>query len=342
MVVKKKSKPRADAVAAFWGWWPTVQKEIAASFGAGGVSAPMVRAIGKHVSAIDSRLDWEFGPGKKSRHHMCVSAKGDPELRVVAERWLHHAPKPNKVWEFYASRQPHRASGLVIRMDDKEVALDEILLLATPDDSRERIDIVVHHPIFAKTKNKDTNLQLAFIALDNLLGEDDVERFVGSLELAATRPKGKLVTYAQFGKLVAKFAAKATGDKWALLEGNTADGARIVATTNTALKRIDHPLLDMHVTITIALQTPNEQGLPTNEEGGKLNAMEDALLEALGDGAVNLGHESTDGRRVVHLHVMEGGPAAQQIERWRMKNKSHRIEVVAERDPQWHALERFG
>lgn len=331
---------RGDGIAAFWKWWPTAEKRIAKAFATGGVSNALARIISKRVEAIDKRLDWEFGPGKKSAHHLCLSAVGDPEVRSVAERWLRRAPPAGKVWEFYAARQASESDGLLLTIDGHEVSFDELSIAATEDESRERIDLVVHHPVFAKVKRKDERRRIAFLALNTAFGEDDYERFVGALETPTKKADG--MSLQAFKQTFGAFVAKATGEKWAVLEGKTARGARIVATMNRALKRIDHPLLDMHVTITIELQSPNDEGLTTREEGAALNALESKLLDALGENAANLGHETLEGQRIVHLHVMEGGPAAQIIARWVQRaSRSIVLNVSIERDPHWTALERF-
>jgi hypothetical protein len=328
-----------DGISAFWKWWPTANKRIAKSFDTGrGVSNALARTISKRVEAIDRRLDWEFGPGEKSAHHLCLSAAGDPEVRGVAERWLRRAPPAGKVWEFYASRQASESDGLVLSIDEHEVSFDELSVAATEDESRERIDLVVHHPVFAKVKRKGAQRRIAFIALNTAFGEDDYERFIGTLETVTKKPDG--VSLQAFKKTFGAFVAKATGEKWAVLEGKTESGGRIVGMMNRALKRIDHPLLDMHVTLTIELESPNDEGLTTREEGAALNALESKLLDALGENAANLGHETLKGQRIVHLHVMDGGPAAQIIARW-LRSASRSINVSIERDPHWRALERF-
>src|SRR5579862_8257280 len=83
---------RREAIDAFWTFWSGVSAAIAKSIGDGGVKPDLVEAMGERVAAIDPSLDWELGPGRKSEHHLCLSGKGDPVLRVVAEQWRRRAP----------------------------------------------------------------------------------------------------------------------------------------------------------------------------------------------------------------------------------------------------------
>ena len=327
------------AIEAFWAWWPGVAETIAAGFDSGGLSEELVREVGSRVHEIHPSLDWEFGPGKTSQHHLCLSGKGDPTLRIVAERWIHRAPKPTATWEFHSSRQPHRNAGLVLEIAGHKVALDELVAHVEEDDTREKLDLKVHHPVFSALTDRNLKVQIMFIGLDTLLGEDDVERWIGALELAETPPPDAI----RFGDLrdrIGAFAAKATRDKWIILKGER-EGAPLFVTLNAALKRVNHLLLDTHVAVTITLASPTKDGLTTKEEAEVLGVMDDALAAALGDGGVYLGRETGMGKRVLHYHVMEGGPSASVLARWRTQHAGYEIDVAVAPDPMWEVLDRW-
>jgi hypothetical protein len=329
-----------DAIAAFWKFWPTVSKTIADAVVSGGMSGEVIEAVNQHVHAIDKSLDWELGPGRKSQHHICVSGKGDPVLRVIAERWLRAAPAPDETWEYYASRQPHGNPGLVLEIGGHRIELDDLVCSIEEDDSEEVLDLVVHHAVFGSITEKNLKSQIMFIGLDTLLGEDDVERWIGSLETADSAPPNA-VPFAELKARIATFAPKCTGEKWSVLKGEK-DGRPIFVSKNSALKRIDHLLLDMHVEIRITLRTPADTGLTTSEEAEVLNAMEDRLFAALGDDAVYVGRETHAGHRTMHLHVMESGPAAAKINTWRQQSNQYAIEVSVRPDTRWDVLNRWG
>jgi|LNFM01.1.fsa_nt_gb hypothetical protein len=331
-------------IEQFWVWWATVSDEIARSFRAKGLSQELIRAIADHVAAIDDRLDWEFGPGVEAEHHFCLSGKGDPALRVIAERWLRAAPKPDGTWEFYASRQGNPRGGLKLEINGFSIELDQMSFGIQEDEGRERLHVKVFHPLFSKISDEQLATRIAFIALDNTLGEDDVERWIGAIELG----EGIAVDAVSLGSLGARvraFAAKATGDRWSLLRG-TLDGAPIFVMINTAIKRVDHLLLDTHLEVMIPLANPTEEGLTTSDEAAVLDSMEDELVERLGDEAVHIARETTRGRRVLHFHVMEGGPAAAIVDRWVKSHDgqaraAYACEVQFANDPQWDVLRRW-
>lgn len=328
------------SIEEFWKFWATVKDEIARGFSEGGLSEPLIAAIGEQVNRIDPALDWEFGPGRESQHHLCLSAKGDPVLRVVAERWRHLAPEADATWEYYASRQPHPAGGLNLEIDGHVVALDEIVVGVELDDAREVLHVTLHHPLFAEIADDELRFRIGFIGLDTLLGEDDVERWIGAIDASESAPENGIPLPA-LRDAVRALAEQATGDKWVILQGEI-EGQPIFVSKNAALKRINHLLHDTHVEIDIPLLSPTEAGLTTAEEAEQLDAMEDALFTALGEDAVYVARETFGGRRRMHLHVMEAGPAASSIERWRSRNAEREIGVQVAMDPRWEILERWG
>lgn len=331
---------RAEAIAAFWTFWPTVSRRIAEGVVSSGVDAETVEAMSRHVRAIDARLDWELGPGRVAAHHLCLSGKGDPVLRAIAERWRKDAPPADATWEYYAARQPHGSGNLSLEIGGRKLELDALVCAITEDTDREKLDLVVHHPAYADIDEEELKGQIMFIALDTLLGEDDVERWVGALEMSDAAPEGA-VPLSELPGRIAVFAPKCTGDRWALLQGKK-DGAPIFVAKNTALKRIDHLLLDTHLEVAISFTKPDESGLPDKAELEALDALGDELITALGDDAVYVGRETHAGRRTLHLHVMEGGPSAAKVAAWRERHPEWRVETSVRPDPRWEILDRWG
>lgn len=329
-----------EAIEAFWRWWPSVAGALDEAFAQKRELSPaLISALSAHVAAIDDRLDWEFGPGERGRHHLCLSSKGDPELRVIAERWRHRAPASDGVWEFYAARRANAKGGLVLDIAGHKLALDEMQVHAAFDAVRERFDLAVDHRAFASIEDEDLRMRIAFIALDNTLGEDDVERWVGAIDLGIA-PGLDAVALPQLLSHMQPAMRSCTGDRWSLLKG-TIDGAPIVVLLNTAIKRIDHLSLDLHTAIELVLREPTEQGLCSDAEAEVLNAMEDALIDRLGAHAVMFARETTRGVRALHLHTMEGGPAAAIIAAWRRQHSGYEIRVEVASDPRWDVLRRW-
>jgi hypothetical protein len=333
----------ADAILAFWRYWETVELELAESF-KGPLPERFIDGLTEHVAAIDPLLEWEFGPGKKSRHHLCLSAKGDPEVRVVAERWRRSAPasgavgNANGAWEFYASRQPSSAAHLTLQIADQDVAFSELRFGVTLDETREVLDLEVFHPCFAEA-SEELRAQIAFLALDSTFGEDGVERWVGAVDLVTAEPAGALDLEALQQK-AEELAALATGERFIVLQG-TLSGAPCFVTKNAALKRVDNLVYDLHVAVDLPLNDPTEEGLTTTDEAETLNALEDDLFERLGENAVYVSRVTTRGHRTIHLHAMEGGSLAQSLDAFEKAHGDYDLRITVERDPRWEILNAF-
>jgi hypothetical protein len=333
----------AEAILAFWRFWATIEVELAESF-KGPLPDRFVDGMTSHVAAIDERLEWEFGPGKQARHHLCLSAKGDPEVRILAERWRRSAPSKgavgnvNGAWEFYASRQPSSAAHLTLEIADQQVAFADLRFGVTLDETREVLDLEVFHPCFADAP-EELRAQIAFLALDSTFGEDGVERWVGGVDLVTAEPAGAL-DLAGLSEQATTLAAQATGERFIVLQG-TLDGAPCFVTKNAALKRVDNLIYDLHVTVDVTLEEPTEQGLTTAEEAEKLNALEEDLLQKVGENAVYVCRLTTRGHRTIHLHALEGGSLAESLDAFTRAHAAYAPRVTVERDPRWEILHAF-
>ncbi len=328
-----------DAIPAFWSWWATASASFAEAFDARAKPADdLIAAMNAHVAHIDAGLDWEFGAGVASTHHLCLSGKGDPIRRAVAERWVKLGPPADAPWEYYSARQATRGTDLQFQLRDVNLAFSALTFEIEDDAAREVVHVRAFHPAFPSLDDGERRTVL-FIALDNLLGEDGVERWLGAVEVLADAPN-EAIGYAALREHIDALAARAKREGWAILRG-TRDGAPIFVTTNLALKRIDHPHLDMHLVVDLKLLTPTEQGLTTSDEADALNAMEDDLVAALGDDGVLVGRETTNGRRAIHLRTMEGGPARSILERWLIRHPDREAHVEATMDPRWKETQRW-
>ncbi|MEJ7600240.1 MAG: DUF695 domain-containing protein [Kofleriaceae bacterium] len=329
----------SDGITAFWAWWPSGRPKIETAID-NGFDDALVAEINAHVSAIEADLDWELSPGGSAKHAFCMSAKGDPEGRLVAEVWRQRGPAADDTWEFHAARQggPVRA-GLKLQINDFEVELAEFVTAFEVDEGRERIDATLFHPAFPDMP-EDLRNTVTFLTLDGAFGEDGVERWLGSIEAVTEAPEGAR-PIAELQDAVARLAETATGEQFAVLRGEDDGGAPIFVTVNQALKRVDHLMECMHVSIDLAILEPTEHGLTSNAEAEQMNLIEDELAAALGRSAVYYGRETRRGRRVLHWFAPEDGPAAAAIERWAAAHAERDIATTWQRDPSWQVQQRF-
>lgn len=328
---------RADALAAFWQWWTSAKDHVAAAIASGTLGqSPLVEYITMAVHNLSPDFAWELGPGRSAQHNLTVTAEGNLLVRRLTAQWLAAAPPPDSTWEYYDSRQP--SSHLDLEIAGRRFAQEDFAISSVYDPNRERFDIVLFHPEFRKADDRLAH-QAAFLTLDELLGEDDVERWIGSIDASKTTPSGA-ASLDQFKDAVVGARATATGDHFVLGEGMSRDGRRVIIATNQALKQIDHLDHVFHLKIGIALREPDANGFPRDEESGRLNAFEDQLEAALGDNAVHIGRATWAGRREIHLFVRDPAAASAAAGAWREQVNPWQATSEVAYDPEWSAAKQ--
>ena len=327
----------AEKIDHFWQWWSEINLEFAKSFDEKKpLPEDLITAMSAQVAAIDPQLDWEFGKGVKSRHQLCLSSMGDPILRLICERWVKRGPGDSDVWEYYASRQASPSVNQTLTIWSRTIDLGEYRFVITEDSPRERLDIIAYHPANAEAESNEQSLRILMIALDLFLGEDNVERWIGSIDLAESSP-AEAVEPSALRERVNHYAKQTRKGPWVILRGEKEESA-FVAIANLALKRIDHLLLDMHMTVTFVLKKPTENGLVTNHEADDLNLLEDSLCKALANHALLLGRATHHGKRTIHFRITESGPASQIVDRWVQTRSDYETSVDTMMDPRWEQV----
>jgi hypothetical protein len=300
------------AIAAFWQWWPRIRTEVIAAIDSGGWGdVPAV--LGERVRAIHPDLEWEFAKGQRARHALVVSPGGKAELRAYAVRWLDAAPPADDVFEYHAARQAD-PGGLryTMRTHDAELDLAEVRVGFAVDPDLDQADVTVYHPTFPGMPEAD-RLQVSFLCLDWLLGEDGVERWIGRVDVGGAPPPDAQPA-AQLKAAVDRLAAADHDGAWTLMSAEK-DGWPVVACANLPLAAVRFPRFDTHLAVTLPYRTANPGGLPVDGSMEALRNKEDeltALVHGAGSGTL-VAHESTRGVRVLHYYVDSTADAADRI-----------------------------
>jgi hypothetical protein len=314
----------SDPIAAFWSWWSTARETIAGAIASGEFTEAIVNDIGAHVDAI-GELGWELQPGRTAKHAFCLSPQGDPEMRIVSEMWRQRGPAADDTWEFHAAKPPIPPMqltlyGVRLHVSELEVAFEV-------DTGVERVNAIYYHPGFAKLEDDDQRGEAIFLLLDQALGEDGVERWIGTIDVTSTR-RDDLQSFDVFLATCDELARTATGERWAVAELEV-DGVQSVITCNRAVKRIDHLLAQMHVVVSVAVGDAKDPA-----ELAALRKLDDELRAALGSHAVYIGRETRATTRAMHFYAMDDGPARSIIDTF-LAEQPRESSVSWEHDPQW-------
>lgn len=338
-IFKRRGKAsELSPITDFWRWWEKEgERELTGAIGSGNYG-DLPHRISAKVWAIHPELQWETGKGKSAKHALCVTAAGVAELRTVAERWRRASPKPTTMWEYAAARQPNEsASSAVLDLTDAKIELRLARVVILMDEQRQVLDVAVFHPEFRKA-GANASRQATFLLLDWLLGEDDVERWLGAIDTISDEP-AESIPIDELRDIVGLMAAQHVEQHWVVTESTTALGARRIVTARRPARWIDHPLLDLHTEIRLRYVGRRDDGLPTVESLEILREYEDSLAAALGSRGMLLGHETYEGLRVLHFYSdAEDQNARDILDSFRDQEPSERIHTI---DPSWKQIQRL-
>lgn len=332
------SRDHARAIASFWQWWQSTGRDRVTDALADGDPARVAGDVARAVAAVHPGLDWELAPGiagTGSTHLLVVGPGGAPELRALARRWLQGAPSADAAWAYADARQP--AADLdrtVLTVGEQQVALAQVLVGARVQGAR--VDVLVHHPAF-RGLDEAQRQQVAFLALDAALGENEVEAWVGVVEPAVEPPLDGF-PLAGLRSVVRDLRRDHTDPEgrptWTVLQGEGEQGP-VMALAQVPLSPVTAPELDTHVAVLVPYTDLTAEGYPGPGSLDALRALEDQLTRRIGTQGRLVAHQSHRGMRVLHLYVDSTTPAVEQmrapVDAWRQG----RIRVQVTPDPGW-------
>lgn len=332
---KKTTVPSDPPIAEFWHWWKSEGRAaVTAAIDAQDFGS-LPGLITQKVHSIHPELVWELGSGRSSQHCLTVSAGGVSVARPSAERWRRSAPDADAVWEYVAARQRSADAGSArLEFEGVPLSLAEAILGVEVDEERASVNVAMFHPAFGQLA-PEQRMHVVFLALDWALGEDDVERWLGSIELADARPPSG-VGLAELPGIVDALAAR-TSETWVMMEAPAKRGQRRIVQAQRPLRWIDQPLFDLHSEVVLDYKTSRPDGLPDEDALDRLREQEDSLVEAAGSRAKLLVLDTSGGRRTLHLYSdSEDQNAADIITRWAAATPGAR--VTHSLDPSWTHL----
>ena len=337
---KRGDQDRPDG-GDFWTWWASGRDRVAAAITGGGFDNRLVEDISRAVRTIHPQMAWELAPGRTAEHAFCLSSEGNHEVRQAALRWLATAPPPDATWEYHASKQAS-ATLMGLEVAGTRFDLEEMRAIASWDESRFRLDVRLWHPSFEKAP-EPVRLQAAFVFLDQLLGEDDVERWIGQIDVLDAPTGGR--TPEELRAEVDRHRSESPGEAtWILGQMDRPEGPMFV-TANAALKRIDHPFDDYYAQISLVF----DGGLPQDEIADALNREEDDLLPRFEGLAIFAARTTESGKRTLHFVTEDTDKLRPAIDAWAAAlpdelpgGVARRIKVGFGRDMDWSFQRELG
>jgi hypothetical protein len=332
-VVAGERLAAADKITAFWSWWAEARPRYEVS---GVASADLQRELDARVAAIHRDLAWEIG-GAPGQHRLTVSPEGKFELRKLTARWVRLAPR-TPGWTYEPARARDPELDFSVKTQGLEVALRAMRFFVEPDEARARVNVRAYHAAFAGAADAVAQ-RITLLALDTLLGEDDVERFVGGLEIAKTEPPGAVDAVA-LRAAVDKMNRGGREPAFSMI-GDPRARRPVLAMIDLGLKRLDHLEHDWHLEVTIPFRAPSANGFPTPDEHQATAALEDALVDALGKDVVYYGHAIRDGKLAIFFYAARRETVEAVLGPWLAARAGRKIKRVWTSDPTWARHARY-
>ena len=333
-------EPPSDPLDAFWAWWREANVQLAKAYDSGRApSEELTEAISDHVHAMDEELAWETGPGKSSDHHFALSAEGDARLRVLTQRWLSRAPPACKSWEYYPARQASGADPRqVLCVGDNEFAYGDFRIAAERDDTRAVANVVIYHPLFKRIEEHERSLP-TFLFLDDVLGEDGVTSWIGSVDAVSDEPD-EADSATALVEMIRELRTNWSDEVVSILEAER-DGTPMLAVVRLGLKRLDHLLHDHHLELSLTLKEVGDTGLCSAEEVSELSDFEEGLIDAVKHRAIWIGHETHRGVRTIHFHADSSAALQDEIVKFCQVHAHWKSDLTVTYDPGWEILYKY-
>jgi hypothetical protein len=306
-------------IEEYWRWWADVRDDVQAAIEEPGADRAILHVVLERVS--DVGLACEMAAGLRSRHAICASANGDPALRKVAYRWRDAGPPADAVFEYHASRIAGNPDS-TLRMNDQEFAFADFRFGVSLDEPRRELGLDVQHPAFGGLEEQ-ARAQAGFIALDTILGEEEVERWIGSLSWSAGAPTGDVTPTGLRGEVERLRAAEPSGE-WALLRSDDA-----VAVAARPLRPVDHPYLDLLCEL---------KARPVDHDLSALQENEEALARDFAARAFHAASLTQGDLRTAFVYVDGDTSTSRELEDWATQRG---YDTTFSLDPAWDAVRRF-
>ena len=137
--------------------------------------------FGKNLKPIDKYIMWELGPGRgETQNILTLTAESHKELRPIIDTIIERAPQM-KEWKFQAYKEPLPPDLIEGMLDSKggyTLPAFKTVCKATSDN---RIDVIFYAPSF-KSANAQKDLECCFLVCESVLGEENLDKWLGLLE----------------------------------------------------------------------------------------------------------------------------------------------------------------
>lgn len=136
----------------------------------------------QHLSPIDSRLMWEYGPAVCAQgHRLVITPEAHICLRPLVRTILERAPLING-WEFYEYRLAENLDEAIITVKARTGFDISAYMVKVSLNDRHRINLTFTSPSIDEAHD-EAAMHASFVACETLLGEECLDHWIGAIEV---------------------------------------------------------------------------------------------------------------------------------------------------------------
>lgn len=184
--------------AAFWNWFSEnadAANRLNRALQKGGDPEELVRPLFNALQRYDGGLSLLVGSTDSGESELVISAEGIVASFPVVTRLVAAAPAISG-WRITAFK-PRMQGSTQISINGQTVGAETVTYVAETDRERSRMNIALTLPWLGNIPD-DTQAQIAFLLLDNLLGEFDVATAISHIDVdmlaKGETPRGRRLT----------------------------------------------------------------------------------------------------------------------------------------------------
>jgi hypothetical protein len=160
----------------------------------------------RHLQAIDPRLMWEFGTAARGKgHRLVITPEWAKHLRPLTNTILERAPRI-KGWTFLGYRPPENLKSTRATVEGRTGGDISDVVFQARVGKHHLIDLTLYSP---RTLDADDHPagKDALVAVETLLGEERLEKWIGVIDVAALAGGRKRASLLPLDKLRARTEA---------------------------------------------------------------------------------------------------------------------------------------